>query len=450
MAILAALLLLQSGGSFDDAQEGFRDWQSRMLRDRAETTEPLRRIMGRKIVVPPPDVRPADDRTSVRMDFGSMDPLGLLPGAPVVSSRIGQPTAAVKLQGKFQAYNLFAFEHRRLLWSSADDGTAAFWSEETVGGLDAGPAGGFRPFGKFLFGVAGHDLAAEPKGGLELKYGVIGAEINVDADGKLEASAQVGPDFVPKAFKSVAEARIVLSVEAAAPVVVSDVQWRSKWGVAQAASGGARAVSLLLSGEQPCVYCARKGTVVCRQCADRGIVACPDCARSGRIGCSTCGRSGRVSCPPEKSCGRCSGSGVERCSSCSGSGSRTVYDTVPTTETRTGTRPVQAGFNSAGDPIYKSERYTYEVQTTKSVSRSESCGSCGGSGRGGSCGRCGGSGTVTCASCGGSGKVACDDCDGVGSHRCRRCGGELDIRCPTCRGSAHACPLCGGKGSIGR
>lgn len=450
IAFACCLLWTQSGGSFDDARDGFRDWQMRMLRERAETPQALRRILSHHIPVPPPHVDGKPDGASVRMDFGSIDPLGLLPALPVVDSKIGNPVMKVTVQGKASVFEVFVAEHKRLLWISPDAGDAAFRTSESYFGVEGGPEGGFRPLGKLLFGVAGHDLVVESKGGLELKTAWIGGEFTVDREGKFEAGVQIGPDLVPRAFHGLAEARIQLAAEVSAPIVVQDVQWRSRWGVSQVASGAAAEVARILSGQTRCTYCSGGGSLTCRQCADRKIVACPDCVRRGRIDCSPCGAKGQVSCPTTRTCGRCSGSGVESCGSCGGSGSVTEYDTVPATETRTMKRPIEAGFDSNGRPILRMETYTVEVQTTRTVSRQATCGSCGGSRRGGSCGRCGGDGSVVCGRCSGIGRTACDDCDGVGSKTCRRCRGDLDITCPTCVGHAFTCPLCEGRGTVGR
>lgn len=106
---------------------------------------------------------------------------------------------------------------------------------------------------------------------------------------------------------------------------------------------------------------------------------CPDCKGDKRVTCGKCQGGGKVACT------WCSGSGYQGCSNCGGSGGRMV--------TRTST-------NADG--------------TNATVTESESCMSCGGSGRS-RCMPCLGSGRETCHTCGGAGDVTCETCSPEGT-----------------------------------
>lgn len=447
MNVLLACLLSQA--AVDDARDALRDWQARMIRDRQRTTSELRRILAHKVDVPPPTPGPKRDLTPVRLDFGSMDPLGLLPLAPAVSTRIGEPVTRIQSEAKAAFFDLFAAEVKNLHWVSTDDGRAAFHESEVLWGVDAGPRGPYRPFGKALLGVSSREGVTRdgPQRGVEVSSGWCAAELGLD-DEELELAGKIGPRV--KLYGGALDVGAQVSVELKAPVVVDDVQWRSRWGLAQVASGAVERIADYLADVGPCAYCAGRGAIVCRRCADAKIIPCPGCARNGKVACGDCSGRGQFECPTEKDCGRCSGSGVGRCGGCGGRRSTTVYDSIVTSETRMRKEMVRVGYDQNERPIFEMRTYPEEVAVTKSVARSAPCGACNGSGQGGACGTCGGGGRRPCSRCDGLGRARCGECGATGSRVCRTCSGEKDLPCPTCPSSGFSCPLCRGRGKVGR
>jgi hypothetical protein len=448
MSLLLAALLPQA--AVDDARDALRDWQARMIRDRQRATPELRRILAHKIDVPPPPPPGMKaDLTPVRLDFGSMDPLGLLPLAPAVSARIGEPVTRVQTEAKAAFFDFFAAEVKNLHWVSTDDGRGAFHESEVLWGVDAGPGGPYRPFGKALFGISSREGVTRdgPKRGVELSSGWWAAEFGLD-DEELEVAGKFGPRM--KLYGGALDVGAQVSVELAAPAVVDDVQWRSRWGLAQVASGMVERIGELMADVGPCAYCAGRGAIVCRRCSDARTIGCPGCARSGRVACGDCSGQGEFSCPTTKPCGRCEGMGVGGCGGCGGGGSTTVYDSVTVYETRTRKEMVRVAWDENRRPIYEMRTYTEEVAVPKTVSRSAPCGACGGSGQGGACGSCGGAGERPCGRCRGSGRARCGECGASGSKLCRTCSGAKDLPCPTCPSGGFSCPLCRGRGKAGR
>jgi hypothetical protein len=260
------------------------------------------------------------------------------------------------------------------------------------------------------------------------------------------AAAGVGPQVPTNPY---VQGGIKVEGEVSMPVVVEDIQWKSKHGVSQVAGRAAVKIARMLRGPTDCPYCKHLGEVTCRQCWNRRTITCPDCGGRRKVQCRRCGGSGRISCPTTESCSACRGTGRLSCGACGGTGRITVRRQYTRQETRSYKVPVTVGFDSNGDPIVRYRTHYKTVNVPYWETESHLCSACNGTGYGPRCSACSGTGRVTCRRCGGRGWYPCGACGGSGEVNCRRCGGAGRITCPNCHGRKIVCPLCGGSRVIG-
>ncbi|MBK8975575.1 MAG: hypothetical protein IPM29_06590 [Planctomycetes bacterium] len=394
--------------------------QEAFAAERAHTDAALRRILRRRIVVPPPGSAP-ERVESVREAWAAVVP-------PTVTGRIAlvAQTEIGPAQGPIASWT-----RSRGLTLSVNDPEVAFGDEirwETEDDVSLGLAVGACSFQQ------NHDSERS----VEITTG--NAWLGLSRKGETYGlSAGSG-----LAFDAARMLRFKVGLEESVSVSWAEEYVRG-FGHAVALTGrtawasgkrAARAVLASLREATPCMYCAALGALSCPQCADARTITCPTCAGSGDQTCSRCGGGGLLDCPTTESCSGCGGSGCDDCGTCGGSGRVTDYEEY--TEWRRVLLP--GGFDSAGNPIYCEEYQSFPATRTVQVT----CGSCGGSGHGGACGTCGGSGNVVCSRCEGSGNVYCGRCSGTGREACGECDGARVVTCPLCRGSELVCPLCQG------
>jgi hypothetical protein len=468
--VAAAVLIITSaagGGGAPDtegwrkSQKQFMAWQRRMLQRRARPTEQMRRIFYRKTTVPPPMPATNSGRGGIwdkikyhtRFDYSIFDPLGLAPGMPDVGVGMGDPKVNVSLKAHAKVLRFVAANHDLCLLAIGPDSKTAFGDTTTA--LKAGLLGAPLPRTNVEAEAAWTLLmtaAGLRSGGGAAKlagsYGVVSGSVGLTSAGEVQMAVGVGRKLVPDQYAKVAQAELQVEAELTVPVVVEDVQWRSKHGVSQVASNAAAKITRMLSHRMPCPYCKQSGEATCQRCWNRRTLTCPKCSGRRKVKCSHC-RNGRISCPTTEPCPRCSGRGRLRCAACSGTGRIEVRKQYTRQETRSYRVPYQAGFDRNGDPIvrYRTEYKTVNVPYW--VTESNLCSSCNGIGWAGPCGFCRGTGRVTCRRCGGRGWYTCPSCGGTAEVTCPSCKGTGRIVCPTCGGRKIPCPLCKGKKRIG-
>ena len=220
--------------------------------------------------------------------------------------------------------------------------------------------------------------------------------------------------------------------------------------------------------EKTCDHCHGEGKHTCGECHGRGKETCPECHGEKEVkcskckghgefsNCSKCGSTGRVDCE------RCGGSGRirEKCSRCGGSGK------IKTTRLRNcgechgegvihqdcWKRHWSADSKHYWDEHYDKPKTCIYCSGTgqKEESYSETCPSCGGSGRKDytvDCPSCGGRGDFQCSRCHGTGHAECSECSGTGKVTCGECNGKGEVACHDCHGAGdHVCVQCYGTG----
>jgi hypothetical protein len=437
----------------NDASSKFVAWQKAMLEDRQEMERQQWRQFNQKLKVPPPlpPSETPDEPAMVRLDI----PLPL-PTDAQLSLSMGKPSASFSVGAEATALSFIGASYSAGVSYSAKDnkwlvGDSADFSAE----FEAGPltATGSYQFHSCTWGQPKEDdEGSKASGGLELSAELfqINGALGYNTEGELSVTA--GYDFIstPKVWSKLAEASVGVEAEVSAPVKVNGFT-RGSRSLSSAIAKYSAKVAKLLTSPADCPHCSAKGEMDCGTCGNSRTVGCTKCGGKLQFECGRCEGGGELICTNcnqsgHESCSSCSGSGSLKCRTCSGGGQVTTYESETRShEVRT---LISAGFDENGDP-YEEWGYVTEYYTVQ-VPKSETCGSCGGSGDGGECGSCGGDGDVTCHRCGGGGTVACGRCGGTGWLKCGKCHGSGKIACPECRGKPIRCPLCKGKKELGK
>lgn len=434
-------------GEIDEAGRQFVEWQLQMLLESRKHPPELAKILARKTVVPP--LPPGPGKAEPPMTDLSIP---VFPGRKVRLS-VGEPDVTFRIGVAGKALNLVGASYAAgATYSCADDNVTFGGTAEVKGILFTDGkhdlAGGYQ----YLSTKWGQPRPAdqEKPAGLQLgaDFGTISGAVSYSTE--RQAGVNVGYDLIstPKPLSRIFEMKLGLELEITAPF---EFKGWVKEEDGEIRPGDTRRVAAILAAPMKCPHCVARGELDCGRCSNRRIVTCPDCKGARQAPCGRCEGGGSLYCARcdnhsgQERCYGCSGSGALRCSGCGGGGQVTTY----TTETRS--RQVRvlknAGFDANGQPF---EEWGYENQDyTVTVPQSSSCGSCGGSGRGGGCGSCGGDGRVTCGGCGGDGIVPCGRCSGSGKVNCGECGGSGQVECPGCGGRPIVCPLCRGEKNLG-
>lgn len=443
---------------WDTSEKKFTAWQRQLLKRRSRPTEQMKRIFYRKITVPPPAAPRAGEGTwskikyHTRYDYGRMDPMGLFPGMPDLGVGSGDPTVSVSLKVRAGVAKVFLAEHDMALFAVGPGSDRAFGDSKTTikaGLLGAALPGGGEGEAAWTYQLTGSGIkptgAAAKIGG---SYGLVSGGVGMTTDGKavdLQLSAGVGPKIPENPF---VQAGMAFEGDVSMPVVIEDVQWKSKHGVSQVAGRAAVKITRMLGRPIDCPYCKRRGDVTCRKCFNRRTVLCPTCHGNRKADCPGC-RNGRVSCSTTQSCGPCRGYGRVPCGNCDRRGRVDVQRRYTRQETRSYKVPYTAGFDSNNNAIVKYRTEYRTVNVPYWQTESVLCNSCGGVGYLGRCSNCSGSGKVTCRICSGRGWYTHRRCGGTGKIPCGKCSGKGRVTCPKCRGRKIVCPLCKGRRRIG-
>jgi hypothetical protein len=456
MNILLALSLLASLGPDDDLQrmnEGLKGFQEEMLRRRASPNEELRKILRRRIEVPPPG-QPVPRVEEVRPFWEGLD---LKSGAALVGEfRIGSEDGAhISLSGK------------KGITASLANPELAFESElelETTLGPLSGSLDGESTGVSLNFGAFGVSYNSEGEASFETDLGATWWELSLKR-GEAEGTAGIGFAINPSDFLEIklgVEESLTLSWAEEYRRGISfaaNVDGSRDWAASRQAADSVR---LVLREPLTCPHCTGEGRFTCPQCTNQGTITCPPCSGTMRVPCPACGRTGQVSCPTTQACPSCGGDGRLNCPGCGGSGQISVmmegvcyscggqgYIVTPEYFPSMGYLNVAHGCTTCGGYYGGVDSYG-NVTMTPGSGRSMSysytpCGGCGGSGQGDMCGGCSGGGQVTCYTCAGSGTRSCPTCGGSGTLPCGNCEGTGRVTCPFCEGSPLECLLCRGE-----
>lgn len=408
-----------------DADRKFAEWQKLMFEQRSRLSESLRKVLYKKVKVPPPEATRPDELTPVTFEFGRRF-FSLLPPV-VIEAGVGKPRAYVGVKVRGEALEFFALERRVGVAFSARDNSIAFQSS-----VDA--KFGMEKEGKPSVGLGGgasfNVLAQEVESSgaeFSIRVGLFEGGIGVDTEGQVTLFGEAGPSWKVGKY---AQIGLTLEGEISAPMCISNVRFGSNYGMWSFASDTAARIARWLTEPGPCPYCREKGVVTCSECQNAGYVACPSSEPCGR-----CSGRGMVGCPETESCSRCQGTGGERCPR---------YTTRTENVTVWRKVLVDAGFDESGQPYERWEERPF----TETRSVTVPCERCNGTGWCGTCANCGGSGQVRCSTCAGAGVVSCSRCNGTGSVSCTKCGGSGRKTCSSCQGHPDSCRLCSGTGRL--
>jgi hypothetical protein len=437
----------------NEAGAKFMAWQKAMLQERQENERKQWRQFYQRLKVPPalPPSQATEEPAMVRLDV----PLPL-PTNAQLSLSMGEPSASFSVGAEAKALSFVGASYKAgVSYAARDNKWLVGDSADFAAEFEAGPvtATGSYQFHSCTWGESKESGGGgKGSGSLELSAELLQVEgaLGYNTEGELSVSAGYNFLKTPKAWSKLAEVSVGVEGQVSAPVKVHGLT-RDNRSLSSSIAGYSAKVAKLLTSPIACPYCSAKGEMDCKTCGNTRIVtctkcngklhfACGRCEGGGELICSNCGQSGH------ESCSRCGGSGSLKCPTCSGSGQVTTYESE--IRSREEPRLVAVGFDENGNPVYEMRRETqyYTVQ----VPRSETCGSCGGSGAGGECDTCGGDGQVTCHRCGGGGTVQCGRCRGTGQVNCGMCRGTGKIACPECRGKPIRCPLCKGRKELGK
>lgn len=448
---------------FSKTNESHEAWARRLQQEYSQTNDQLRRIMARRITVPPPDTSGSMRSKPIYIPIKApWDFLSPLPDISIGIQPLGEPRVKVtaELGGSALYVSKTMLASCQLtddnpIWQTKSEFKADFpeWSE----GILADPIGHLS----LNFSLSGGRLN-EVSGSFEVS--VVSLALGVRPAGDygdmaFETFASAGTGIAtPSSIKRLFSLSAKVDVEISALVTLTDPVFGSPYGRQTLNGAIVKKVEAIMrvafdcptcnaAGELTCQTCYNKRTVTCSKCNDRRSITCPTCSDRRTVTCTSCngernfhctscGGVGWRSCPTTEKCYTCSGTGWDDCMWCSGSGTKREEHS----ETRWRSVPRRIGFDENGDPIeeYYDEPYTYTWYTTIT------CSSCSGAG-GQTCGSCGGDGTAVCSDCGGSGQSGCRSCDGDGRVDCRKCDGTGNMRCPKCRGKPIRCPQCKGK-----
>ena len=442
----------------DTASRQFMAWQAAMLEERAALAREQVRLLHSRMKVPPPmppsvsgsepsipaslaDLGSRIFRLDIPLPLPTDAQLTVFAGEPSVSFNAGAEGKLLSFAGaSYKAGATYSAKDNKWLVGTTKDFKLAY---------DAGPVE-----------IAGTYQYESSSWTQTTKGGPAGIEISADlatVKGTLgyntqnELSATVGYDLVktPEALSLLAEASLGVEAQISAPVVIHGLT-RGKRTLSSSLMDYSIKAANLLFRPVDCPHCSAKGQLDCGTCQNTRKVVCGKCGGKLRFTCTTCEGGGLLYCSTcshtgEVSCGRCGGSGQLRCSTCGGRGQVTVYETE--IQSRQELVVDKVGFDEAGNPVY--ERHYETRYFNAQVPKSQTCGSCSGSGQGGECGACGGDGRVTCGRCGGDGTVQCRRCSGSGMVDCGTCRGTGQTTCPECHGKPFVCPLCKGKQQLG-
>lgn len=437
----------------NEAARKFAAWQKAMLEERQEINRKQLKLFYQHMKIPPPlppSQEPATETPMARLDL----PLPLPTDAQLgINAREVSGSISVGAEGKVLSLAGASYK-AGVVYAGKDNKWLAGDSVDFKVGTEGGPldvAGTYQFMASTWHRGEGWDhKKGDP--GVELSGELcdIKGALGYNQQGELSLAAGYDVASTPKAFSRWAQASIGIEAQIAAPVTLHSGT-QGKRTLSGAIAKYSAKLAMLLTSPVSCPHCGASGQMDCGTCKNTRTVVCPKCQGELKFKCTRCEGGGELICGNCKqtgieSCSHCGGSGNLRCSTCGGSGQVTVYESE--TVSRQELVIDNVGFDESGNPIY--ERHYETRYDTVQVPRSQSCGSCGGSGDGGTCGSCGGDGKVTCHTCGGSGTVTCGRCGGSGFLKCSKCGGKGKVACPECRGKPIKCPLCAGKKQLGK